>query len=247
MVRSARVRSTRVRGARVRGARVRGALVLLVSLLAVTAAFAQAPPAPAATMRVAFFEVGPNDVGRVAAALKDYRQAALKASGIVRVDVLQQIGRPNHFAIEEAWRDAASLEAHKSAAETKKLDETVKATRVSPFDERLLAGVSVAAPGGTIPAQAIYVLTHADSVPDGRNAAASTLADIASKSRQEPGNVMFQVTVQTNRNNHFTLIEAWRDEKAYDAHVTADATKKFRDAFAPFSGALFDERIYKGL
>ena len=226
---------------------VRCALVLLVSVFAAGSAFAQAPPTPAATMRVAFFEVGPNDVGRVTGALREYRQATLKASGIVRVNVLQQIGRPNQFAIEETWRDAAALDAHKSAAETKKLDETVQATRVSPFDERLLAGVSVAAPGGPIPAQAVYVLTHADSVPDGRNNAASMLTDIATRSRQEPGNVMFQVAVQTNRNNHFTLIEAWRDEKAYDAHITADATKKFRDGFAPMSGALFDERIYKSL
>jgi quinol monooxygenase YgiN len=224
---------------------LRRAFALLVALIPIASAFAQAPAPPPATMRVVFFEVGPNDVGRVSTALKEYRQAALKANGVVRVNVLQQVGRTNHFAIEEAWRDAASLDAHKSTAETKKLDETVQATRISPFDERLLAGVNVAAPGGAIPGQAVYVLTHADSIPDGRAKASDVLIDLAGKSRQESGNVMFQVAVQTNRNNHFTVIEAWRDEKAYEAHVTADNTKKFRDTFGPFSGALFDERIYK--
>ena len=228
---------------------LRRAFVLLVSLpfLPIVSAFAQAPAPPPATMRVAFFEVGPNDAGRAAAALKDYRQATLKANGIVQVNVLQQIDRPNQFAIEEAWRDAAALEAHKSAAESKKLDETIQATRISPFDERLLAGVDVAAPKGAIPSQAVYVVTHADSVPDSRNQASAVLMDVAAKSRQEAGNVMFQVEVQTNRNNHFTVVEVWRDQKAYEAHITSGNTKKFRDTFQPFLGAWFDDRIYKSL
>lgn len=221
--------------------------VSLLLLVPAIPAAGQAPPPPPATARVAFFEVAPSEVGRVTAALKEYRQAALKANGAVRIDVLQQIGRPNHFAIEEGWRDAASFEAHRSAPETKKLDETVQATRISPFDERSLAGLSVAAPNGTAPGQAIYVLTHADSIPDGREKAAAALTDLAAKSRQEPGNVLFHVTVQTNRNNHYTVIEVWKDEKALDAHDTADYTKKFRDTFGPFSGALFDERIYKSI
>ena len=110
--------------------------VSLLLLVPAIPAAGQAPPPPPATARVAFFEVAPSEVGRVTAALKEYRQAGLKANGAVRIDVLQQIGRPNHFAIEEAWRDAASLEAHRSAPETKKLDETVQATRICPFDER---------------------------------------------------------------------------------------------------------------
>ena len=229
---------------------LRRAFALLVwSSLAVSSAFAQAPapPPPPATMRVAFFEVGPNDVGRATAALKEYRQATLKAAGIVRVNVLQQIDRPNQFAIEEAWRDAAALDAHKSAAETKKLDEIIQATRISPFDERLLAGVNVAAPNGAIPSQAVYVVTHADSVPDSRVQAAGVLTDVAAKSRQETGNLMFQVDVQTNRNNHFTVVEAWRDQKAYEAHITSENTRKFRDTVQPFLGAWFDDRIYKSL
>jgi quinol monooxygenase YgiN len=53
--------------------------------------------------------------------------------------------------------------------------------------------------------------------------------------------------VQPNRNNHFTIFELWKDEKALDGHAVAEHTKKFRDTFGPFSGALFDERIYKSV
>ena len=42
-------------------------------------------------------------------------------------------------------------------------------------------------------------------------------------------------------------LDLWKDEKALDAHAIAEHTKKFRDTFGPFSGALFDERIYRSI
>src|ERR1051325_5707573 len=61
---------------------------------------AGAPP-PAPTARIVYLEVAPPDVNRTIAALKTYRQSAQKAAGVASVAVLQQIGRPNLFAIEE--------------------------------------------------------------------------------------------------------------------------------------------------
>ena len=209
--------------------------------------FAQnAPATPQATYRVVYLEVAPAEANRVAAALKEYKRSTANAIGALRIDVLQQIGRSNHFAIYESWRDNAALEGHRTANETKKLDEVLQATRVSPIDERLLSSVGppLAGASGT---GAIYVITHADSVPPQRDAAEKALSDLTVRSRQESGNAIFLATVQPNRNNHFTIVELWKDEKALDAHAVADHTKKFRDTFGPFSGALFDERIYKSV
>jgi len=217
-------------------------------VLPVAPAFSQtaAAPNPAATHRLMYVEVAPAEANRVASALKDYRRAAMNAAGALRIDVLQQIGRDNHFAIYEMWRDNAALEGHRTAAETRKLEETLKATRVSPIDERLLSpvGLPSAAVSGT---GSIYVVTHADSVPPQRDAAEAALKELTVRARQEPGNATFVITVQPNRNNHFTIFELWKDEKALDAHAIAEHTKKFRDTFGPFSGALFDERIYKSV
>lgn len=229
---------------------LRSLLVVVSLLLPIAPAFGQTAPAAnpnaAATYRIVYLEVAPADVNRVASALKDYRQAAMKAGGALRIDVLQQMGRANHFAVYESWRDNAALEAHKNAAETRKLDEVVQATRVSPIDERLLGPMGP--PSATVgSAGGVYVVTHADSVPPSRDAAAAALNELAIRSRQETGNAFFLVTVQPNRNNHFTIVEVWRDEKALDAHAVADHTKKFREAFGPFSGALFDERVYKSI
>jgi quinol monooxygenase YgiN len=224
------------------------AVVLFTSVVVpIAPAFGQAAPAiPPATYRVVYLEVAPAEANRVAAALKDYRRAAMNAIGALRIDVLQQVGRANHFAIYESWRDNAALEGHKAAAETKRLDEVLQATRVSPIDERLLTGVG--APSATVSGTgSIYVITHADSVPPQRDAAETALKDLTVRSRQESGNGLFLATVQPNRNNHFTIFELWRDEKALDAHAVAEHTKKFRETFGPFSGALFDERIYKSV
>jgi quinol monooxygenase YgiN len=226
-------------------------LVAVVSLLLpIGPAFGQTAPAapaiPAATYRVVYLEVAPAEATRVSAALKDYRRSATNALGALRIDVLQQVGRSNHFAISESWRDNAALEAHKTAAETRKLDEVLQAARVSPIDERLLSPVGP--PSATVSGTgAIYVVTHADSVPPQRDAAEAALKELTVRSRQEPGNALFLATVQPNRNNHFTIVELWKDEKALDAHAVAEHTKKFRDTFGPFSGALFDERIYKSV
>jgi quinol monooxygenase YgiN len=229
---------------------LRSVLTIVSLLLPIAPAFGQTAPAAnpnaAASYRVVYLEVAPADVNRVAAALKEYRQAATKALGALRIDVLQQIGRSNHFAVYESWRDNAALEAHRTTAETRKLDDVLQATRVSPIDERLLSVVGP--PSATVSGTgAIYVVTHADSVPPQRDAAAAALTELTIRSRQEAGNALFLATVQPNRNNHFTIIELWKDEKALDAHAVAEHTKKFRDTFGPFSGALFDERIYKSL
>ena len=81
---------------------LRSVLTIVSLLLPIAPAFGQTAPAAnpnaAATYRVVYLEVAPADVNRVAAALKEYRQAATKALGALRIDVLQQIGRSNHFA-----------------------------------------------------------------------------------------------------------------------------------------------------
>ena len=223
--------------------------VIAVSLLLpIAPAFGQtaAPTIALASHRLVYLEVAPAEVTRVAAALKDYRRAATNAVGALRIDVLQQVGRSNHFAIYETWRDNAALEGHKTSAETRTLEGVLQAARVSPMDERLLSpvGLPSAAVSGT---GSIDVVTHADSVPPQRDAAEAALKELTLRSRQESGNASFTVTVQPNRNNHFTIFELWKDEKALDGHAVAEHTKKFRDTFGPFSGALFDERIYKSV
>jgi quinol monooxygenase YgiN len=220
---------------------------LLVGSATILAAQTPAPSQPpVATDRVVYFEVAPSEIGRTATVLKTYRQAAQKAAGVTRIQVLQQIGRPNLFAVAEKWHDGAALQAQLASADNKKLRDELQTALISPFDERLLAAVTAQPANRAASDQAIYVLTHADAAAR-REEIPGMLQELASAARQENGNVLFDATVQPNRTNHFTLIEVWSDQKTFEAHEIAATTKKFRSAFGAVSGALYDERIYKSI
>lgn len=222
-------------------------MFLLAGSGAILGAQTPAPSAPvAATDRVAYFEAAPSEVNRAITLLKAYRQATQKAAGVARVQVLQQIGRPNFFAIAEKWSEGASLQAHLGSADNKKLRDELQPLLISPFDERLLGAVTTQPASRPAPDQAIYVLTHADAAAR-REEIPGMLQELATAARRETGNVLFDATVQPNRTNHFTLIEVWADQKSYEAHEIAATTKQFRSAFGAVSGALYDERIYKSI
>ena len=67
------------------------------------------------------------------------------------------------------------------------------------------------------------------------------------RSRKGDGNLRFEVVQQTSRPNHFTVVEVWKDHKAYDARGAASPQKTFRDKLGPMLGALYDERIYRAI
>jgi quinol monooxygenase YgiN len=71
------------------------------------------------------------------------------------------------------------------------------------------------------------------------------LKELAEQSRKEPGNVRFDVVQHTMRANHFTVVEAWRDQKALDAHVASPHTRQYRDTLQPMTGSPLDERVFK--
>jgi len=66
-------------------------------------------------------------------------------------------------------------------------------------------------------------------------------------SRKEPGAVRFEAWQQSNRTNHFTVNEVWKDRGAVDTHIVAPSTKEFREKLGPMMGALYDDRLYKNM
>ena len=69
----------------------------------------------------------------------------------------------------------------------------------------------------------------------------------AEAGRKDEGNLRFDVLQWEGHPNHFTLVEVWRDRKAFDASVAAAHTKDFRQKVTPLEGALYDERLYQVL
>jgi quinol monooxygenase YgiN len=94
---------------------------------------------------------------------------------------------------------------------------------------------------------AIYVLTHVDVIPPGKDDCMAALKAMSVDTANDPGNISYEVLQQTNRSNHFTVVEAWTNRKFIDGHAMAAHTRAFREKLSPIAGALYDERYYKKL
>jgi quinol monooxygenase YgiN len=212
----------------------------------------QAPPAAAAPQPegprviVSYVEVAPAADAQALPLLRAYRDASRKDTGNTKVEVLQRIGLPGHFVITEEWNDDASWKAHRSAAHVTQFRDKLTALRVSPYDERSHTGLT-REPAGAADA-AVTVVTHVDVVPAGVPKAREMLQAQAMTSRKETGNVRFDV-LQGVRQNHFTVVESWRDERAYQAHIAATHTKTLRDVLQQLSpdAGLYDERLFRAV
>jgi quinol monooxygenase YgiN len=216
-------------------------------LLAATARAQTPTNAPAdAAGDTTFYAVSYVDVmatARPAAttALTRYRQASQALDGHLRIDAFEQIGRPGHFAIIEAWRDQKSFDSRSSAASMQLMD-AIAAIRVSGYDQRPYKTLSVGRPTSDAGSQTVTVIAHVDVAPN--PAVPPMLRSLAEASRKEPGNLRFDVYTHTMRGNHFTVIETWRDQAALDAHVAATSTRRYRDELQPLTGSPLDERVF---
>jgi quinol monooxygenase YgiN len=196
---------------------------------------------------VSYVEAMPTSTSKAVALLRQYREAGRADEGYRRLEVLQQRGRPDHFAVVELWQDQRTFEAHGMAVHTRQFHETLRPLGISPYDERphtcLASGLTwaVHAAGGT------YVVTHADAIPPAKDDASGLLKQLAELSRHDDGCIRFEVLQQHSRQNHFTVVELWRDQQAFETHVTAAHTRQFREQFQPMTGSLYDERLYQAL
>jgi quinol monooxygenase YgiN len=218
--------------------------IVATLLAAMTQAHAQAP-APAGPVYVAAYaEVGTNAVKDGIALLKQLRDAVRKEDGNIRAYIAQEMGRANRFLILEAWKDQAAFDAHGKSAATMAFGEKFKAIQNAPLDIRTHNALAVADSGATAKG-AIVVASHVDVPPPRKDEVIAALNPLATESRTGAGNQRFDVWQQTSRPNHFTVVEAWKDQKAYDARGSAPPQRTFRDKLGPMLGALYDERLYR--
>src|SRR5262245_22121913 len=223
-------------------------LLALTMALAATGSSAQTPPPPieGPVYIATYLEVVPTAVKDAGPLLKQYRDASRKDAGNQRMELVQEIGRPTRFALLGVWADQKAFDAHGKAAHTAQFRDKLKSIHAAPYDERVHSGMAVA-DKGALRGGSIVVVTHVDVPPPFKDTTVPTLQQLAEASRKDGGNQRFEVQQQGNRPNHFTVVEIWADQKAYDAHVMAAHTRQFRDKLGPMSGALYDERLYRAV
>lgn len=227
---------------------MRFAIQLLLGMALLPAFAAAAKAEGAAPVHVAtYIELVSASVKDGAALLTQYRDASRKENGNMRAEVAREIGRPNRFVVLEVWKDQTAFEAHGKAATTTAFRDKLKTIHGGPYDERVHNSLNVGPNDATGAKGAIIVVSHVDVPPPRKDECIAALNPLADASRKGGGNQRFEVVQQSSRPNHFTVIEAWKDKKAYDASRAADAQRQFRDKLGPMLGALYDERLYQAL
>lgn len=228
---------------------MRVGLAILLALAAMPIVSMQTAPAQDnAVYVVSYIDVAPSARGTATTLLQQFASASRKDAGNMRFDILQRMAPSNQFAIVAVWKDQNAYDAHLAAAHSKEFHEKIKPLLISAIDDRVHTGMEIAgAPAGKNGPGAVVVVTHVDVPPPKKDECIAALKTLVADSRKEGGSVRFEVFQQSNRPNHFSVVEVWKDQRAYDAHITAASTKKFRDQLTPMSGALYDERLYKAI
>jgi quinol monooxygenase YgiN len=109
----------------------------------------------------------------------------------------------------------------------------------------------------------LYVISHVDIAPKQipglssrdfeKTMAAATaeagglLKQLAATCRKDLGCLSFEVLQQVGGPNHFTLVEAWTDSAAFEAHESEKETREIRAKLLPILGSPFDERLNRRL
>ena len=209
---------------------------------------------------VTYVEVAPTEIAEAKSLIKQLSADSKKDAGNLRYEVLQRIGRKNHFLILEAWADQDTRNAHAKAAHTLAFRKALQPLLYSPFDERahvaLVAGDPAKEPKPG--KRAVYVLTHVDIIPpeqfppckrqvnESGPCGNALVKQLVAAGRKGAGNLRFDALTQANRPNHMMIVEVWKSSKTQKRHTVSKAVKDFRDELSgipPGSGAPSDPTV----
>ena len=176
--------------------------------------------------------------------LATYRDASRNDDGLASFELMRRLDRPNQFTVLCGWSSQEAFDAHATGSEATKVNRDPEKILAAPNDTCLQTALATsgARTGG---GAAITAVTHVDVVPAHKDGGMAALTGLAEESRKHPGNLRFGVWQQTNRPNHFTVVETWSSRKAFDSHAMAAETRDFRMQLAVMTGALYDERLYR--
>lgn len=75
----------------------------------------------------------------------------------------------------------------------------------------------------------IHILATVEALPEFRTPMYSALRELVQTSRQEPGNLRYDLYCETNRPGVFHLVETYRDMAALEAHRVTQHYLDYRE------------------
>ena len=196
---------------------------------------------------VTYIEVSPPSVQQAMELIAAESVAGRSDDGNLLFVALQRIGQPNHFVLLETWATPEAQQSHRDSGRKTAFREALAPLLYSPYDERLHVKLVSETRYSEPTADAVYAVTHVDVTPNNVDPALEHLQAMAAASLTEAANERFEVLVQSNRSNHFSVVERWESAQAQMEHIDASHSRAFRESLYPLSGALYDERLYRAL
>ena len=207
---------------------------------------AEDPNANKPVYAVAYIEVLPDKEKQGRRLILDHVADAKKAAGIVSIDALAREGYPDQFALIEQWQSQKAKDDYTAGTSVKDFRAALAKIEAAALDERIQGPLFVESDKpATLPP--IVVMTHIDVIPTALETARGRIKQLVDGNRHKNANVRYDILVQTNRQNHMTLIEGWKSEADKNAESAAAETVSFRHDLLPMSGSPYDERTYHPL
>jgi quinol monooxygenase YgiN len=222
------------------------AATFLAALLSILAPSARSQDAPHSLYAVAYIEILPGKEKHARGLIADYVTRARRAAGALAISALVRTGYPNQFALVEQWQTQMARDDYGATPPAQQFRAALAKLEDAGVDERVQGPLYVESekPAALPP---IIVMTHIDIIPSSLEQGRARIKQLVDSNRHQNSNVRFDVLVQTNRQNHMTLIEGWKFQRDKDAESAARDTVSYRHDLGPMSGSPYDERFYRQL
>jgi quinol monooxygenase YgiN len=217
-------------------------LVIAVAIMTASAAWAQA--APDTVYALTTFDVSPSATLQTIALLKQYRDTARKQAGNISVDLLQETGFSNRFAIHESWSNRSAYDANEKAPQMAALRDGLKPLAGAPLDRRTYRPLSIGPIRNAGGGGAVYMVLFLDVFPPGLVPTLAAVKGAAVAARKGEGNLRYDVEQGAGLGNHMIFYAAWQNRDDFDSYEKSDDARHLRDVVGPLLGSPYDDRLY---
>jgi quinol monooxygenase YgiN len=170
---------------------------------------------------------------------------ARKQAGNISVDLLQETGLSNRFAIHESWSNRSAYDANEKAPQMAALRDGLKPLAGAPLDRRTYRPLSIGPIRNAGSDGAVYMVLFLDVFPPGLIPTLAAVKDAAVAARKGEGNLRYDVEQEgVGLGNHMIFYAAWQNRDDFDSYEKSDYARHLRDVVGPLLGSPYDDRLY---
>jgi len=203
----------------------------------------QGPEHPAYLLT--YIDVLPEAAAQVRDLLVLYFHSSAGIKGRLGAAALEEIGRPERFALLELWDSEADGQAQRAAPAMITMTEQLAGFSAGYEDRRFFEARTVTEGARLDFAAPVQSITHLDLIGPVPSEAGQFINDLPAQLQLLPGNLGAAVLPQLGRGNHLSLWVQWHDERSWRAALGSALSRNMRSTLGSHLGSPYDERVYQ--